>query len=306
MDLKDKNGCYSAEKINAAYAADPKGLISAGEETYHCQVSEFVKLAASARIVLLAGPSGSGKTTTAGKLRDEFIRTGRDGVVVSLDDFYKDRDELPVIDGRVNAEVFEAIDSSLVQLKVTELLSEGRALLPEYDFHIRRGRPNSKPVTLAEGGVVVVEGIHALNRQLIALFDRYPVSKVYVSPHSGFSKNGSMLLTSRQMRQIRRLVRDYLFRASSAEHTFSMWGDVCAAEDLYIRPSVKYADFRIDTTHAYEPCLFEDDAKKVLGELPHESVYYDDARRLLDALAEFTDMDSSLLPSDSLLREFVG
>ena len=294
MQLKDEKNFYKIDLINKMVE----------ELHYHKQVENAVAAAKDKHILMLAGPSASGKTTTALKLKEAFIATGRDADVVSLDNFYKNRNTLPIIDGERNAEVIEALEVEMIREAITNLLNDGETSLPEYDFVTGERKDDAAFIKMQKNGIVIIEGIHALNAEMRENLPQSEILNVYASPHSGFALGNKICLTKRQMRLVRRMVRDSWSRGSAAESTLKMWSAVCKGEDLYIRPSAKYADFRIDSTYAFEPCLFKNAAKKLLNEVPESSYYFTTAQSLSHRLDNFTSFDAVNLSDNSLLREF--
>ena len=307
MMLTHENGIYDVEQINACALRDPAAFVAEAERNYRGQIADLVRKTENRRILLVAGPSSSGKTTTAYRLADALRLSGRDVEIVSMDDFYKNRVTMPKVNGVYNFEIVESYEVDLVRQTVETLLREGTVQLPTYDFSTGIRRDRVKRVDLEPGGVVIIEGIHALSESVRQSFPAGDVLNVYLSPHSGFGfADGEVLFTRRQMRQVRRIVRDVRFRSSPAEMTLSLWKGVCEAEDLYIRPSVRYADFILDTTHAYEPCMLRDPAIQALSEVSSASVYRSEAEEISQKLRAFSPLPVSLLPQDSLMHEFFG
>ena len=130
--------------------------------------------------------------------------------------------------------------------------------------------------------------------------------KLYVSVSSRIYKDGRVLMTKRDMRFIRRMIRDYHFRDSSVEHTFYLWKGVRMGEDRYLFPFSKRADIKIDSIHPYEVCIFKDIAIKLLDHIGSDSIYYPTALELKDKLRQFESLSESDVPQNSLLKEFIG
>ena len=306
MNLKDSKNYYIIEEINELVKKNPEKLILYSEDLYHNQISALARASGGRRILMVAGPSASGKTTSAYKIKKEFENNNIDSKVISLDDFYKNRSTMPVIDGKINAEVIEALELDMIQETINTLLKTGKAYIPEYDFISGVRKDNACEISIEKNGVVIIEGIHALNENMRSSLPADEIFNIYVSPHSGFSLDGKVLLTKRQMRAVRRIVRDHWSRGSGAEQTLTVWPIVCQGEDLYIRPSSQYTDYHIDTTHPYEPCLMKDCCEKLLSEIEENSPQYQTSAVILSKLNKFASLDMKFLPSDSLLREFVG
>lgn len=304
MKLKDEKNFYKVEAINEAVRRFPEETAGAAENNYHSQLRNAAEAAKDKRILMLAGPSGSGKTTTALKLKQEFENQGRNADVVSLDNFYKNRSTMPIVDGERNAEVIEALELEMIRKAILSLIETGETSLPEYDFITGQRKDNAAFIKTGKNDIVIIEGIHALNGEIRESLPGNEILNVYVSPHSGFAVGNRICLTKRQARLIRRMVRDSWSRGSDAEDTLKMWPAVCKGEDLYIRPSSKYADFRIDSTYAFEPCLFRDQAKTLLNAVPESSCYFAAAKSMSARLDNFEAFDPSYLSETSLLREF--
>ena len=299
---------YDIDELNVHLKSDVEDFISECENFYSSQIQIACDriISQNKTVILLSGPSGSGKTTTAEKIRDELIRRGKIAHVVSLDDFYLDRDELPIINGVRNAEVVDALDLNGIDRAMRDVVTSEDVYLPRYDFKTGTRTDNAQKITVGKDGIVIFEGIHALNERIMGHADARFRFGIYVSPHSGFIKDGKSVVTKREMRFIRRFVRDSWARGTDPEGTYSMWGAVCEGEDLYIRPRAKFADIHINTTHAYEPCIIAEKAIELLEAVSFESDFYEKASEIIRKLENFDRISVDLLPRDSLLREFIG
>lgn len=279
-------------------------LIGYGENRYRAKLVETVLSSLDKKIVLVSGPSASGKTTTAKKLAAEFLRVGKTATVISMDDFYKNRSEMPVIDGKINAEVTESLEMGLLVEVLEAYLKTGNALLPKYDFTSGKRTDGAKKISAGKNGIIILEGLHAINPEICDNLDRGSFYKLYVSPHSGYLSEETELCR-KDLRFIRRLVRDYYKRGSSAEKTFEMWEDVGKCEDVYVRPLGKTADRMLDTTHPYEICVLKKTAAEVLSTVGKTSAYYEKAQELLSFLDGVFSLPLSVIPENSLLNEFL-
>ena len=301
MFLKNSKNQYLISTVDFAAESCPEAFVEYSEKMYSARLAETLFAAFEKKILLISGPSASGKTTSAKKLAAAFEKLGKRAVVVSMDDFYKHRTEMPVIDGKINAEVIESLEISLLEEKMNEFAADGKAVLPTYDFTTGRRLDETNPV---EGEIMIVEGLHALNPLVRNRLGDAAYS-IYVSPHSGYFLKGDAI-DRKELRFLRRLVRDYYHRASSAERTFEMWGDVSACEDVYIRPLGKTADKLLDTTHPYEICVLKNEAEKILSTVEKDSPYFKTAERLRSLLSEVTPLPLSVIPDGSLLNEFLA
>ena len=299
----------NVSSINAQLLSDKQRFISECERDYRNQlliISDDICRCDGRVLVMLAGPSSSGKTTTAGILKNFFIRKGRHSIVVSLDDFYRDQDESFYFeDGTVDYETVKSIDTDYVDECLKNLIHKGEAMMPYFSFKTKV-REGYNKVQVHEGEIIIVEGLHALNPLITDPLKDENMKKLYVSVSSRIYDDGEVLLTNRDMRFIRRMIRDYHFRDSSVEHTFYLWKGVRLGEDRYLFPYSGRADIRIDSIHPYEVCVFKDIAIKLLDHIDCDSIYYQSALKLKNKLSEFISMSESDVPEGSLLKEFIG
>ena len=308
MNLTNKN--YTCREINLL-ALEPKKFIDDCSRYYHSRVSEIADMIfndKSKKIVMLAGPSSSGKTTTANILSEKLIRKGSMAYTVSLDDFYHPHSVGYPLDenGKPDYECVEALDIELIHSCFGELIRNGRAELPVFDFHSGERINNAKKVELSENDVIIVEGLHALNPVITETLDEDSLYRIYVSVSSRvYEEDGSVLLSKRDLRFIRRMVRDYDFRSTSAERTFEIWQSVMRGEDKYLFPFEGNADIKLNSFHPCEPCVLSEKAIRLLKSVISDE-YREKAALMINKLTRFRNTDYSILPADSLLREFTG
>lgn len=301
------------EYINMEAKNDPAGLIERSEERFKriidSVVDECIDRADGRLVIMLAGPSASGKTTTAHKIKEKFIERGEDCHVISLDDFYLNREDVPgYSEGEPDFESVYALDLKLIDSCLQSLLSGEETFLPSFDFETGKRDDQAKFFRLGEKDVVIVEGLHALNPIVTQNIPDEFLYKIYISVSSRIYNEESedIILNKRNLRFIRRMIRDYKFRASSVDNTYRMWDSVRMGEDKYLFAFKDYADLRINTIHIYEPCVFKNIAIEMLESVEEDSIYYRDAKRLIRALNKFIQIDAENVPEDSLLREFLG
>lgn len=288
----------------------PQELIDKSEQRYSniiASVAETVCSSGERQVVMLAGPSSSGKTTTARKLSEECIKNGVHTFVLSLDDFYLDRENIPLLpDGTRDFETVYALDLDYFEEVINALLRGETVKTPVFDFVTGKRKTDvTGELTLGEKDVVVIEGLHALN-PVITDKIHGKLFKIYISVSSRiYNKKGKIILNKRNLRFVRRLVRDYKFRGSSADYTYTLWKNVTYGEDKYLFPYRNNADVKINTVHLYEPCVLKKQALKLLESGISDEFAYD-VQRLRDALEKFPNIDENLVPENSLLREFLG
>lgn len=308
--VKDRNSRIDLSEINLL-ARDPKSFIASCEEGYQNQIEELTDQVVAAegryRVVLLAGPSSSGKTTTAHKMSESFARKGIHAPVVSLDDFFLGKANTPLLpDGTPDIESVAALDLPLINATLCELIEKQKAWFPLFDFKTSSRREERQLIELGESGVLIVEGLHALNPKIFEVLDRDTLFLAYVSTRTKYMQGEEEVLTPKDARLIRRMVRDHNFRGHAPLDTLIGWEDVLDGEEKYIYPFRDTVQYKIDSSMDYEGCVFHHYILPMLESLKHHSVYSGKVRQIVDILEAFDDIDCCHIPADSLLREFVG
>jgi len=256
---------------------------------------------------MLAGPSSSGKTTTAHLLRDYLAALGLKAEIVSLDDFYLGVEQMPVLpSGERDYETVNALDIELVRACIRSVIDRGACMLPAYDFTTSERRLNARKLDLRGNGFVIMEGIHALNPIFTKDLPEGSAIKLYVSVKQQIKDANGEVISPMDLRLIRRIARDVQFRNTSAERTLSMWPNVVAGEDKYIRPYRMSADYTVNSIHIYEPCVLRSSVIPLLRRIPEDSPHYRKARALDAPLMRFEPVEPGLVPENSMLREFLG
>ena len=302
---------YQLSDINFKTVSDPAGFMAECDEHYNALVREAADriLANRSRspIVLLSGPSGSGKTTSSMKIAEELNKRGIGTHYVGMDDYFKTVDHTTprTEEGELDLESPLCLDMELLNKHFTQLSRGERVYIPKYEFSRRmRIQEPSKSIKLKKDEVVIFEGIHALNN---IITDVHPEAfKLYISARSDVEFGGEIVFKRTWFRLVRRMVRDYKFRGSDPKETMSMWANVRRGEVLYISPFKNKADFRFDTSLAYELAVYNRTATQLFRSVPEGIERFEELRRVLPALQLFGDIDEELVPADSLIREFIG
>ncbi len=254
-------------------------------------------------LVLIAGPSASGKTTSANLLAERLQHLGVKVHRLSTDDYFIDRDDLPVLEnGLKDYDNIRAINISLMQQHVKDLLDYKTITVPRYDFIRGKGSPDGEVVVMEKSDIVIIEGIHALNPVLTSwcgdVGDR--VRRVSIAPRRSFKMESGQLLQPDEIRLLRRLIRDYYTRGYTFEATVKQWAEVRAAETKYIQPYVGDADYKIDSVYDYELIVY----KQCIYNRVKDS-HIVELQGIRRALAEVNSMKIDTIPENSLLNEFV-
>lgn len=293
------------------FAKDPKKFIKSSEDYYHSEISaisDYVKNNRNIKLVLLSGPSGSGKTTSAHMLSVYLRKRNIPSHTVSLDDFYLPYDRLPVLEnGKFDTETVNSLDIDEISRCFNEILNTGETMLPHFDFMTKQKHERVRHLKLEKDGIVIVEGLHALNPLITDFLPENTVYKIYISVNSPvLNDDGSVLLSSRKIRFIRRTLRDEIFRNTKLEKTLLMWEEVVRAEDDFLTALKSTADMNLITLHFYELCVYKSRYLRAFSELSKKADGYDYALKVAKALTEFDEIDLSSVPKSSLIREFLG
>jgi len=259
------------------------------------------------KIVLISGPSSSGKTTFCKRLHIQLITNLIKPVSISLDDYYVDRTETPLTEsGEYDFESLYAIDLPKFNEDLKKILAGEEVALPTYDFTIGKRVYHGNTIKMEEDSVLIMEGIHGLNPELLPDIPVEQTYKIYVSALTTISLDDHNWIPTTDNRLIRRIVRDYQFRKYSAKETISRWPSVRAGEDKWIFPYQENADAMFNSAMLYELAALRRQAEIILSEVQARDPEYAEAYRLLKFLGYFTYINTEELPDTSLLREFVG
>lgn len=259
------------------------------------------------KLILIAGPSSSGKTTFAQQLGVQLRLTGYNPITISMDNYFKERKDTPLgEDGKYDFETVDALDIELFNDHMEKLTRGETVELPEFDFINGTKKFNGKFLTLNPKDVLVVEGIHALNPILTKFTPAKNKYKIYIAPITTLNLDGYTKVSSSDTRFIRRMVRDFATRGHSVERTFELWDNVKKGEEKYIFPFIEDVDNIFNSSIIYEPAVMKTFAQPLLLQLDKSSKFYAEARRLYEYLNNFLPMETSNIPIDSLIREFIG
>ena len=283
-----------------------RDFVMEAEKKYKDQVLHVAKQIAklpNIKFLTLAGPTCSGKTTTSYILEQELARLGLTVKIISIDDFYRNRDDI-FEDEKPDYESISALDFDVFVDCVGKILDGKTVMLPKFDF--RSGhRAGYETYTPQANEIVIFEGIQAIYPEIVATIPADTARSIYINAADDVTAYG-VFFAGREVRFLRRLVRDYLFRGASAARTLELWEGVVANEDKNIIPYGKNADFIINSFLTYElnvikPYLL--DVIKYCDETPCEVELL---ATLREKFRQIPEIPSSFVPSDSVFREFIG
>lgn len=262
-----------------------------------------------ARVVLLAGPSSSGKTTSANRLATQLRVHGRKPILMSLDDYYLNRDQIePEPDGTLDLEHIKTIDVPLFRQHIAQLLAGQAVELPSFDFKSGKRSCTGKQLQLQDNTVIIVEGLHGLNPWMVPEgIDKNLIFRLYVSPLLPLNLDNHNRIPTSYLRLLRRIVRDYATRGSSVERTISMWDSVRRGEKRWIYPYQENADVIFNSSTLYELAVLKKHVYPLLQAVGPEESCYDEVRGIVKVLNYVQEADvEDEIPPTSLVREFIG
>jgi len=286
-------------------------LIRVNEALHEKRYSQIADMVCeqSAKVIMLSGPSSSGKTTSANRLATQLRVHGKKPILMSLDDYYVDRDKiLPGPDGELDLEHINTIDTDLFRLHLSELLAGNEVELPTFNFVTGKREWNGHKLRLTEQTVIIVEGLHALNPTLLPDgLETSLVFKLYISALLPLNLDDHNRIPSNYLRLLRRTVRDYETRGSSVQRTLGMWESVRRGEERWIFPYQENADVIFNTSTLYELAVLKDHIFPLLEAVQPEEDCYEAVRGMVKILnyVQSADVEDEIPPT-SLVREFIG
>lgn len=277
-------------------------------EKRYAQIADEV-IARGARAVLIAGPSSSGKTTSANRLCTQLRVHGKSPVLMSLDDYYIDRDKiLPDENGEIDLEHINTIDTELFRQDLSRLLRGEQVALPRFDFKTGRRVMDGRTLHLDADTPLVIEGLHGLNPALLPEgIDHALIYRLYVSALTTLNLDDHNRISTAEIRLLRRIVRDHETRGASIEHTLSMWDSVRRGEERWIFPYQEQADAIFNSALVYEAAVLKKHIFPLLQAVRPDSPYFDDVRGIVKFLNYILEANvEDEIPPTSVLREFIG
>lgn len=259
------------------------------------------------KIVLISGPSSSGKTTFAQRLSIQLRVNGLIPVNISLDDYFVNTDQTPLDEfGKPDYEALEAVDLKLFNEQLNSLINGGEVLIPTFNFRTGKREYNGRKLSLGEGKVLVIEGIHGLNPRLTDEVSENSKFKIYISAITSMRIDRHNRIPTTDMRFVRRIVRDHQFRGCPAEKTIDLWPSVRRGEEKNIFPFQENADVMFNSSLIYEMGVLKKLAVPILMGIKPSQPQYSESRRLLEFLSYFLMIESGEIPRNSIIREFIG
>lgn len=258
------------------------------------------------KIILLSGPSSSGKTTSSMKLSLYLKSLGLNPTHLSLDDYFHERKETPLgEDGKPDFESITAIDKKLFDSQISKLLKGVKVTVPTFNF-IDGKKEYKRTVELKENDILIIEGLHALNEELLTNIPKKNKFKIYVSPLTYLNIDNDNRISMTDLRLLRRMIRDNRNRGYSPSKTLNTWMKVRSGEEKHVFPYQDNADALFNTSLAYEFSVLKTYAEPLLFTIKEDDPEYQTAQRLIELLRFVLPIPSESVPKTSILREFIG
>ncbi len=291
-------------------SGDIDDMVLVQEALQERRISEIAKDIAArkgVKFIMIAGPSSSGKTSFSHRLSVQLRTLGLKPHPIAVDDYFVNRADTPLDEnGNYNFECLEAIDVKLFNDDMNKLLAGERVEIPTFNFKIGAREYKGNFKQLGPEDVLVIEGIHALNDKMSETLPVESKYKIYISALTVLNIDEHNCIPTTDARLLRRMVRDYRTRGASAKRTIGMWPSVRRGEEENIFPFQETADAMFNSAQIYEIAALKAIAEPILYQVTPEDPEYFEAKRLLKLLEYFLCMDTTNLPKNSIVREFVG
>ena len=306
-------------KVGVSYASDVNELAINGK------ISEFIKInemmqddeitkivknilsKKNIKVILVGGPSSSGKTTTAKKIALKVKEYGKNPIVISLDDYYKERSETPKDEfGNYDFETIDALDIKLFNNQLKKLLEYKPVKMPTFNFITGEKEYKKPEIVLQKNDIIIIEGLHTLNEELTKKISRGVKYKIYVSPFTPLGMDRHNHISSTDLRLLRRIVRDNRTRGYNAEETIKRWKLMRNSEEKYVFPYQSEGDALINTALMYEINALRTYVEPLLYSISLDSDNYEEAKRIINFINNFFSIPDNAIPETSVLREFIG
>lgn len=333
-DLKDKVNITVEDLEERLGSKKLREFISDSEKLFVERTNVAIEEAcnnSNIKAVFISGPTSSGKTTFTMRLASGLNKAGKQAVFLSLDDYYQVQALVFDEDGRPDFETIDTLDLVAAQRDIADIVSGKTVLPPKFDFKTRQrvSRDISEAITLGESGILVVEGLHGLNKKIIADLPEENIIKIFIMPYGNVFCD-TKLMDYNEVRMLRRIVRDFRHRGAHALVTIDYWPMIANSEKQYYEDYLTAADYHINSFLAYEPLIIAPmalhDIQSALDQYEKgaiaPSIFMDNsntgkpfadlpralatAHKLVSHLNKIPVIDNSMVPEQSILLEFIS
>ena len=305
MDLKSvgefNRACLNNQAFNLIKIAE------ALHEKKVASIADMIQERTKVKVVMISGPSSSGKTTFSKRLSIQLMVSGLKPKTISLDNYFVDREHTPRDEnGDWDFEALHALDLTFFNQQLNQLMNGEEIALPTYSFEDGKRHFKGEKLKLDEDTILIMEGIHALNPELIQSVSAEAIFKIYVSALTTISIDEHNWIPTTDTRLLRRIIRDYRYRGYSARDTIGRWNSVRRGEEKWIFPYQENADIMFNSALIFELAVLKRHVEPILDQVPKYCDEYTETHRLMKFLRYFVAIPDREIPPTSLLREFVG
>ena len=309
--LQDTFGVSTVGDFNLAckmgHAVDLINIAEALQEKKIAAIADEITKRGNVKVILIAGPSSSGKTTFGKRLSVQLLANGLYPYPISLDNYYAPRDRVPKDEnGELDLESLYALDLKFFNKQVNQLLNGEEIELPKYNFNPEGHQPSGKKLKMTDNMILVMEGIHGLNPNLMPQVPAENTFKIFISALTTILLDDHNFIPPSDNRLLRRILRDSKYRNCPAKDTIQRWPSVLAGEDKWIFPFQENADAMFNSALMFELAIIKDKILPILDKVTERDPEYSEVVRLKKFLLYFNSVSDKEIPPTSLLREFMG
>ncbi len=307
----ERLGIESVGALNdVIQAGNIREIVLVSEALHNQQIidisQQIAERSEDVRVILIAGPSSSGKTTFSKRLSVQLLAQGFSPFPLEMDNYFVDREETPRdAHGNYNFESLGALDTHLLSDHLKRLIRGETVRLPRYDFRDGK-RKDGEEVKLRHDQMIILEGIHGLNPELLPEVEPAKTYRIYASCLTQLNLDRYNRISTTDTRLLRRIVRDARERGYSAQDTIARWESVQLGEKEYIFPFQENADKLFNSALVYELSALRKYVEPLLRQVPYGTKEYVESKRLLAFLEWFQPIETTLIPDNSILLEFLG
>ncbi len=300
----DRLGIASVGVLNDSIKAGKTSEVVLVSEALHEQ--NVAEIAAQIHIILISGPSSSGKTTFSKRLAIQLLSQGISPFPLEIDNYFVDRELTPRDEnGEFDFESLGAVDTTRLVSDLQHLIQGEQVQLPRYNFQQGKSEPGDV-VRLQPGQLIILEGIHGLNPDLLPSVSTELTFRIYTSCLTQLNLDRHNRISTTDTRLLRRIVRDARERGYSARDTIQRWDSVRRGEKRYIFPYQENADVMFNSALAYDVSVLKPLVEPLLRQVPFGTPEYIEAKRLLALMEWFLPIELGAVPGNSIIREFTG
>lgn len=309
--LQDTFGITTVGDFNLAckmgHAVDLINIAEALQEKKIAAIADEITRRGNVKVVLIAGPSSSGKTTFGKRLSVQLLANGLYPYSISLDNYYAPRERVPKDEnGNLDLESLYALDLNFFNEQVNQLLNGEEIELPKYNFNPEGHLPSGKKLRMTDNMILIMEGIHGLNPNLMPQVPAENTFKIFISALTTILLDDHNFIPPSDNRLLRRILRDSKYRNCPAKETIQRWPSVLAGEEKWIFPFQENADAMFNSALMFELAIIKDKILPVLEKVTERDPEYSEVVRLKKFLLYFNSVSDKEIPPTSLLREFMG